>query len=279
MPIKRKIVTDSSSDILTLGDMPFASAPLKIVTDYTTYVDNADLDLVKMSDEMSKYKGKSSSACPSPDEYVSAFGDADEIFCVAISSGMSGSYNAACAAKDIYEEQNPGKKVCVIDSLSAGPGLKLIVEKLIDLINAEKDFDTIASEIREYRKHFELIFMLESVKNFANNGRISPIIAKAVGLLGIRIVCRASDEGTIQIIDKIRGAEKASAGLIKLFETYKYNGGRVILSHFFNEDGAKYVASLIKAAYPSADIVISELRGLCGFYAEKGGILVSFEKE
>ena len=60
-----KIVTDSSSDLYELGDFPFASAALKIVTANKEYVDDANLDVEGMVNDLLAYKGKSSTSCPS----------------------------------------------------------------------------------------------------------------------------------------------------------------------------------------------------------------------
>jgi len=106
-----KIVTDSSSDMLNFDNTPFAVAPLKIVTTQKEYCDDADLDVAGMVNDLLRYKGKSSSSCPNTNDWLDAFGDADRIFCITITATLSGCYNAACIAKQIYEEQNPDKKV------------------------------------------------------------------------------------------------------------------------------------------------------------------------
>ena len=127
---KIKIVADSASDVLKLNDLSFAAAPLKIVTSEKEFIDNEALDAEAMVIYFDSYKGKSSTSCPNPADWITAFGDAEDIFCVTITSGLSGSYNSAMAAKKEYEEMHPKRKVYVIDSLSTGPEMKLIVEKL-----------------------------------------------------------------------------------------------------------------------------------------------------
>ena len=61
---------------------------------------------------------------------MTLFGDAEYVFCVTISSNLSGSYSAATVAKEQYEAAHPGRKVYVVDSLSAGAEMHMIVEKL-----------------------------------------------------------------------------------------------------------------------------------------------------
>ena len=127
---KIKIVADSSANVLQLTDIDFASAPLKIIVNEKEFVDDHGLDVTAMVTWFDSYKGRSQTSCPNPGDWLEAFGDADEIYCVTITSGLSGSYNSASIAKQTYEQENPGKQVCVIDSLSAGPELMLIIEQL-----------------------------------------------------------------------------------------------------------------------------------------------------
>ena len=206
------------------------------------------------------------------------FGDAEEVFCVAITSGLSGSYNAACIAKEMYEAEHPGRRVFVIDSLSAGPELTLIVEKLEELICAGKSFEEICAYIPEYQKNTGLLFMLESLNNFAANGRVSPAVAKIAGVLGIRIVGKASDEGTLEPTDKCRGEVKSLNAILKHLKESGLKTGKVQLAHCLNESAANTLKSMIEAELPEVTVNIGINLGLCSFYAEKGGLLVGFEK-
>ena len=113
MPI-RKIVADSSADTLLLQGVDFASAPLTIVTDEREYVDDAALNVAEMTENLLRYSGKSSTACPGVGEWLTAFGEAEEVFCVTITSNLSGSYNAAVIAAQTYMEQYPDRRVWVL---------------------------------------------------------------------------------------------------------------------------------------------------------------------
>lgn len=270
-----KIVVDSSSDLVALRQIPFASAPLKIVTDNKEYVDNTELDVHAFAEEMYSYKGTSRTSCPNVTDWIEAFGDAEKIFCLTITSNLSGSYNSACLAKTIYEEDHPGRRVEVIDTLSAGPEIALMAKKIRDMIVDGKDFDTVAEEIKGYKT--ELLFMLESMKNLANNGRVGRLAATAAGVLGIRAVGRASDEGTLEMLSKCRGTIKALDAIVEYMKDFGFYGGRVRIAHCLNENAAKILAKKIKSEFPSANIVIVECRGLCSFYAERGGMLVGYE--
>ena len=170
-----KIVADSSSDIFSMPNVPFASAPLKIITSEREYVDDDALDVGGMVDDLAHYKGRSYTSCPNADDYLSAFGDAKYVFCMTITAALSGSYAAAMIAKETYAEAHPDRRVCVINSLSTGPEIMLLAEKIEELVLADKDFDTVCLEIKRYAEKTRLLFMLESMKNLANNGRVKPL--------------------------------------------------------------------------------------------------------
>ena len=144
---KVKIVTDSASDLYDLGDFPFASAPLCIMTDEKSYVDNNDLSVAGMVEDLEAYSGRSRTSCPNLGDWLAAFGDADEVYCITITSGLSGSYNAACIAAKQYEADNPGRRVLVVDSRSTGSEMVLLAEKIRDLLLEGRSFDEISTEM------------------------------------------------------------------------------------------------------------------------------------
>lgn len=275
--MKIKIVTDSASNMTCLEGVAFENVPLKINTDKKEYVDDASLNIEQMVEELSAYKGRSGTACPGVGDWLEAFEDCDIIFCVTIISKLSGSYNAAMTAKRQYEEENPGKKVFVLDSYSAGPEMKLHVEKLKELVLAGKDFDTICKEIVEYKeKNTALVFSLESLRNLANNGRVSQAVAMIASIIGMRVVGDVSEEG-LHPTNKCRGEKKAIASLFDNMKRLGYKGARVLVDHCYNENAAKALKDLILKEFPSAQIIIDKTKGLCSFYAERGGLMIGFE--
>jgi len=275
---KTKIVADSSANVLGLEQVLFGVAPLKIITRDKQFVDDAQLDVAQMVAYFDSYKDRSKTSCPNPSDWLDAFGDADEIFCITITSGLSGSCNAANIAKQMYEAENPGRRVYVIDSLSAGPELRLIIEKLEALILQGLSYEEICQSISNYTQKTGLLFMLESLKNFAANGRVSPAVAKIAGLLGIRIVGKASDQGTLEPMDKCRGEWNSLDKLVSHLEVLGLINGKVRIDHCCNEAAALRLQEKIYSRIPGVDVKVSQCRGLCSYYAEKGGLLVGFEK-
>lgn len=275
---KFKIVSDSSSDILKLDNVDYAYAPMKIITAEREFVDDQNLDVDAMANFFNEYKERSQTSCPNPADWLDAFGDADDIICVTITSALSGSYNSACTAKRMYEAENEGKRVFVLDTFSAGPEITLIVRKLEELAEFGMDYEEICDEIQNYVKNTGLVFMLKSLKNFAANGRVSPLVAKLVGFAGICIVGKASDEGTLEPTHKCRGESRSLETLINDLKELGLCKGKVSIGHCQNEGAANKLKEKIEATFEKVQVEIHKLRGLCSFYAEKGGLLVGFEK-
>ncbi len=276
--LKRKIVTDSSSDLMHFDGADFAVAPLKIITKEKEYVDDARLNVAEMVSDLQEYSGRSSTSCPNTQDWLNTFGDADEVFCVTITSNLSGAYNAAVTAKEAYEAAHPGRRVCVFDTLSTGPEMVLIVEKIGELIREGLSFDEIREMVGLYMKCTGLLFMLESLTNLSNNGRVSPMVAKVAGLLGIRIVGKASDQGTLEQLNKCRGENRALDTIVNHLKELGFADGKIRIGHCLNLKGALELKNRILAQFEKAKITIYECRGLCSFYAEKGGLLIGFEK-
>ena len=277
--MKIKIVGDSASNLFTLDGVNYECAPLRIVTDNKEYVDTIELDISTMVQEMSEYKGKSSTACPGIGDYLAAFEGYDIVYVVTIISTLSGSYNAAVQAAEQYMDENPGKKVFVVDSYTAGGEQKLHLEKLRDLVLEGKDFDTVCKEITEYKDNgTSLVFSLESMINLANNGRVPMVVAKALNFIGLRMIGIVSEEGQIHPTDKARGAKKALEVIYAKMKSEGYKGGRLRIDHCFNEETAEKIKEMALAEFPESDVRIAPTGALCSFYAEKGGLMIGFEK-
>lgn len=275
--MKRKIVADSSCDMWELNGVDFAVAPITISTDNKHYVDNQELDVHLMSEELAKYKGVSHTACPSVGSWLDCYEGFDEVFVITLTGAMSGTYNSAMTAKGIYEEENENVKVHVFDSLSTGPEMRLLIEKLKEMIDEDLPFEEIVEKGQDYLNHTRLFFALKSLHNFAMNGRVSKAVASAIGVLNISIFATASEEGTIQQISKCRGEKKVVKSMIEHLENAGYHGGKVRISHADNLKLAHSVRDKILELYPHADIIVYPMGGLCTYYAEKGGLLVGCE--
>lgn len=275
--MKVAFVADSSANRHTKKGMSVGYAPMKIVTEEKEYVDTPDLNVRGMLMEMKEYKGRSGTACPSIQDWMEAFDDADMVLGVAITSGLSGTYNSGCIAAKQYLEKKPDAKVFILDSLSTGPEMQLILEKYQEYVDAGMDFEEIVEAIKDYHQHTHLLFSLESLDNLVKNGRVKPIVGKLAGVLGLRMVGRASAEGTLEPLYKGRGEKKAIQFIVKEMESVGFRGGKARITHNFNEGMAKALEASILEKWPESEITVAENTALCGYYAEMGGLLVGYE--
>ncbi|MBQ9082574.1 MAG: DegV family protein, partial [Clostridia bacterium] len=254
-----------------------AYVPMKINCGDMEFIDTPALDLADMGAKLKKSKERSGTSCPNAQEWLDAYEGGDCVFAVTITGTLSGSYSAARQAKADYEEAHPGARVHVINSLSAGPEMEMILYKLRDLIDEGKDFDTIKAEITEYQKHTRLGFALLCMDNLARNGRVSKAVAKIAGVLNIRVVGKASNEGTLEPLHKARGEAKMQDALMTVLADEGYNGGWVLIRHAGNAESAETLRRCIKKKFPRARVDIDTCAALCTYYAETGGMLVGFE--
>lgn len=272
-----KIVVDSSASLYTLQGVDFECVPLKIITDDAEYLDNGTMDALGMAQTLRTYKGKTSTSCPNVSDWLAAYEGADEVYAITITGTLSGSYNAAQLAAEEYQQENPGKRVFVLDSLSTGPEQRLLAEHLRDLLAEGKEFDEICEEMLRYHKHTHLLFSLESLANLARNGRVKPAVAAVARMLDIRVIGQASEAGELDVLCKTRGEHGALERIVLELKEHGYTNGRLHISHCGNPAAAERLKHMVKAVFDGAKVDISECGGLCSYYAELGGLLVGYE--
>lgn len=279
--MKWKIIADSGCDYRSLDnlapDTEFVSVPLTIQVGETIYRDDAQLSIDQMMEEMYATTTASKSACPSPDDYMKSFEGANNIVVVTITGTLSGSYNSAEIAKKIYLEEHPDTKIHVIDSLSAGGEVDLIVRKLNHLVAEGLDFDQVVDGITAYQAKTKLLFVLAKVDNLVKNGRLSKLVGTVVGLLNIRMVGEASKTGTLELLQKARGQKKAIKAAFDELLKAGYAGGHIMISHRNNEKFIEQFSELVREKFAQASIEVLPTSGLCSFYAEEGGLLMGYE--
>ena len=275
--MKTRIVVDSAASLYALDGVDFACVPLKIITDHEEYHDDGTLDAVGMATTLRTYKGKTSTSCPNVGDWLAAYEGADEVYAITITGTLSGSCNAAQLAAEEYQQENPGKRVFVLDSLSTGAESRLLVERLAALIKAGKPFDTVCEEIRAYHEHTHLLFALESLANLARNGRVKPAVAAVARMLGIRVIGQASDAGDLEVLCKTRGEHGALERMVLEMKAHGLTNGRVHIDHCCNAAAAERLKHMVHAVFPEAKVEVGTCGALCSYYAEYGGLMVGYE--
>ena len=155
-----RIAADSSCNLLALDGADFVIVPLTIRTDAEEFRDDASLDVDAMVAALRATKGRSYSACPNIAQWEEAFGERGDVIAFTITSGLSGSYNAACAAKEICRQRDPSRRIHVVDSLSAGPEIVLLIEKALSETRAGADFDGVCRAVKEYEDEAERLALV-----------------------------------------------------------------------------------------------------------------------
>ena len=271
-----KIISDSSSNVFEVADANYTTVPLKIITSEKEYIDKEGVDVREMVDFLLQTKEKSSTACPNIAEWLEAFDKDNDNIAITISSNLSGSYNAAMQAKELFEEEND-HKVEVIDSHSTGPEMELHIEMMAKLISEGLDLKTLKDRIDDYLKHTNVFFLTSSVKNLANNGRIARFLCTVVDVLKLSMVGARTSDGRIEIINKCRTSKKACQKIFEEMLNKGYQGGKVRIAHCFNEKGTKYFHDLIKEKFPDADIKERLCTALDSYYVEHEGIIIAYD--
>ena len=64
-------------------------------------------------------------------QYFTPFLEAgQDVLHISLSSGLSGTYNSACIARDMLKEKYPQRKIYVVDSLGASSGYGLLMDQI-----------------------------------------------------------------------------------------------------------------------------------------------------
>ena len=275
------IVSDSSCEIRELKNpapgVQFALVPFKIRVGEREYVDLATLNTQQMLQAMTDYNGASTTACPSPEEWAEKFLLGDNIIAVTISSNLSGSYNSAMIAKEMVLESHPDKNIYVLDSLSTGGEMALAIHKANELIGQGLAFDELVKELEVYYAPRQVLFALSCFDNLVKNGRMSRVVGFVAGKMGMRIVGRGSDEGKLEMLHKTRGETRVLAKILEQMDEDKYDGVHpVLISECGNQNAAQLLHHGIEAKWPGAPVKIVPCSGLCSFYAQDQGIIITY---
>lgn len=271
-----RIVCDSSSNVFSLPGVNYTTVPMKVVAE-KEYIDTPRCNVVEMVNDLQQHKGRSGSSCPNVGDWLTAFGDETHIFGLTITKHLSGSYNAAQQAARTYMEEHPGRQVHIFDSLSTGPVMMMLVEKILACDAAGDSFSDTIQKVSDYQNHCHTLFCLESLMNLARNGRVNPAVAKIAGTLGIRAVGTAKG-GQISLIHKPRGHRKTGQALTAaMAERGFQDGSRLRIAHCFAKEAVENLKTAVLDRFPHATFLVEPTSALCSFYAEAGGLILGFE--
>ena len=275
-----KIVCDSCTDLSNQqkNDVNFCTVPLMLHVDDRDFIDDTTFNQLDFLDAMKKSVECPKSSCPSPDAFMQHFESADDIYVVTLSSQLSGSYNSACLAKELYLEEHGKKNIAVFDSKSASVGQTLIAMKIDELVKQGKSFDEVVKEVNTFRDDLGTKFVLESLDNLRKNGRLSSLKAIIANALNIKPIMGATKEGTIMKVDQARGMKKALSLMAEIIANEVIDAEQKILgiAHCNCLDRAEYIKAEILKYKKFKDVLIVDTAGVSSLYASDGGIVVCY---
>ena len=277
--MKWHIVADTSCDLFSLEgetDIGFSTVPFTIRVGDTEYIDDEHISVEEMLTANETHSESAQTACPSPEDWRACFEKPGPVIAFTISSALSGSYNSACAAKHMMQEEEPEKEIIVIDSKATGPETVLIIRKACELIHAGKNTAEIERELNETARRTHIVFALCSYRNLIKAGRVNRLIGFLAGHLGFWGIGIGSDEGEIDIRGKARGQKSMVRFLLEEIQKVGLAGKSIVISHCQNEEAAGELKRRLMEAFRDISVTVLPTRGLDSYYAERHGLIVGF---
>lgn len=275
-----KIVIDSCGELLNQWkqDKHFQSVPLTLTVGSENILDDSTFDQADFLQKVAACPECPKSACPSPESYRRAFDcDAERVYCVTLSSELSGSYNSAVLGASLLHEENKNKKIHVFNSCSASVGQTLIAMKILQCEESGLPFEDVISVVNKYIEEQHTFFVLENLETLRKNGRLSRVKALVASALKIKPIMGATPEGTICQLDQARGMNKALVKMVdKIMEATVNSENRILaISHCNSPKRAYMLRDAIQERMKLADIVVLDTAGVSSMYANAGGIIVA----
>lgn len=210
---------------------------------------------------------------PSTQAFIKSFekaiNDGKEVIAITISSKLSGTFNSAnLAAQNVAPD-----KITIIDSLTSGPCLRFLVEKIVALTNSGKSREEIKEKIENDLVNEKCIFTVGTLDYLKKGGRLSNAQAFIGTLLNIKPII-ALTEGILIAEDKVRGKNKAIEVII---DGIPKNASKISILHIENIQEATKLRNELEKTFTNAQFYIDELGPVLGAHLGPMAIGVSFE--
>ena len=277
-----KIIIDSCGELTEelKADGHYESVPLEMEVNGHHIVDDATFDQMDFLKRVKESPVGPKSSCPSPERYMKAFeGEAEHIYVVTLSKELSGSYNSAVLAKNLYEEEHgkDKKQIYVFNSRSASIGETLIEIRVQECEEAGMAFDKIVEVVETYIGTQHTYFVLETLETLRKNGRLSNLKAFVANALNIKPVMGSTPEGSICQLAQARGMNKALKKMVEeAISKVDDSEERILaISHCNCPMRAKAVKEEIERITKFKKIIIADTAGISSMYANDGGVIIA----
>lgn len=276
-----KIVIDSCGELPEdlKADSHFESVALELEVDGCRIKDDATFNQLDFLRRVKESITGPKSSCPSPEQYMEAYaGEAEHVYVVTLSGGLSGSYNSAVLGKNLFEEEYPGQKqIYVFNSKSASIGETLIGIKVQELEEAGMPFAEVVERTEEYIASMNTFFVLETLETLRKNGRLSNLKAFIANTLNIKPVMGATKEGLICQLDQARGMNKALEKMVQnmIAKTKDCENRILAISHCNCPERAEIIKQKVEKIAKFKKIIVINTAGVSSMYANDGGVIMA----
>ena len=274
---KIKIITDGSCDLSheVLNKFNINVVPLGVSFGEEHYTAGVDIDNKDFYAKMKESKELPKTFCPSPENFCKEYQcEEDKIIVIALSSKLSGTYNSASLARDLYLSEHKEKDIRVIDSMTGSIGAGLLLIKAAKMISEGKDIDEIVEAIENLKEKISFYGTLETLENAIKGGRINPLAGKIIGALNFKAIVQIKD-GVVKPIDKARG-ESNSIKKVANYITSSIEDTKdkiLCLMHANCPEKAHKLLSIIEKTHKFDEVYISEVGPVMGTYTSEGAVL------
>ena len=209
-----RILVDSASDVPYSNSENIYVVPLSVTINEKTYLDGAQLGHDEFYDMLTSTDTFPKSSHPSPQAFAEAFEKAkennEELICILLSSGVSGTYQSACLAKNIVGYDN----IHIIDSLTGSYGVYLLVQQAQKMIEQGCSAQEIVAEIESLKERVMVYLSVDTLEYLYRGGRLSKTSALIGSVAKIKPVIYVTEKGTIGVFNKQIGISRAINALV-----------------------------------------------------------------
>ena len=195
-----------------------------------------------------------------------------DIIYISMSSGISGTYNAARIAAQELMDLYSGRFVHIVDSLGCGFGNGLLAVRAAKLSREGVSARDAAAILDEEVPHTCQYFTVDDLNFLKNTGRVSGMSAKIGTVLNIKPILFGDKTGHIISCAKVRGRAKAIETLVKKYEEKRVRSGEqtICISHGACLQDAELLASLVHEITPEVPITICQHEPFSGAHVGPG---------
>ncbi len=239
-------------------------------------------ELFRRMDEGAETKTSQVSVGEYTDYFRSILSEGQDLLHVTLSSGLTGTYNAAMIAKEIVEEEFPDRKLYVLDSLAASSGYGLFMDKLADMRDAGVDIDEVFKWGEENRLYVHHWFFSTDLTYYIRGGRVSKTAGAIGTMLNICPLLNVDFEGHLIPREKVRTKKRVIKRTVDKMADLAQDGkdysGRVFISHSCCEEDALAVADLVEKKFPkiTAPIKVFQIGATIGSHTGPGTVALFF---